>query len=86
MTVTHRAALAFLAAAAVWPTAMGWLANALMSPIDRAAREAWCGVPYHAASEFLGHCAACWTGAALLAAIGLGLIIAAPRSPVRAHG
>lgn len=59
---------------------MGRLANALMSPLERAMRDAWCGVPYHATSELLGHCAACWTGSAMLAALGLWLLGAAGRA------
>jgi len=87
MTATHRAALACFAAAAAWPVAMGQLANALMSPLERAMREAWCGVPYHATTDFLGHCAACWIGSALLAAIGLGLLATARHvQPVRPRG
>jgi hypothetical protein len=83
MTPANRAALTCFAAAAAWPVTMGWLANVLMSPLDRAMRQAWCGVPYHDASALLGHCAACWIGSAVLAAVGLSLLAsrahAAPR-------
>ena len=65
-----RAALACFAAAAAWPTAVGWVSRALMSPLERAAADSWCGVPLHAASDFLGHCTACWGGSALLIALG----------------
>jgi hypothetical protein len=53
---------------------MGELAKALMSPLERALTSAWCGVPLHSAVEPLGHCAACWTGAAVLAAAGAWLL------------
>lgn len=84
MTANSRAALACFAAAAAWPTAMGWLAGAMMSPLDRAMREAWCGVPYHAPTEFLGHCAACWAGSALLVALG-ALFLVGNRAPAPAR-
>jgi hypothetical protein len=74
MAPTHRGALACFAGAAAWPIAMGQLATALMSPLERAMREAWCGAPYHASSEFFGHCAACWIGSAMLAALGMWLL------------
>jgi len=84
MTVAHRAALMCFAAAAAWPTAMGWLANAMASPLERALRNAWCGVPFHSASEILGHCAACWSGSAILVATGLCLLAPARRrAPAR---
>lgn len=79
MIATHRAALACFAAAAAWPVVMGQLATAIMSPLERAMREAWCGAPHHATTEFLGHCAACWAGSALLAAFGLALLTNARR-------
>lgn len=80
MTAMHRAALACFAGAAAWPIAMGQFANVLRSPLDQAMREAWCGAPYHATTEFLGHCAACWTGSALLAAVGAWLLVSARRA------
>lgn len=82
MIAMHRAALACFAAAAAWPIAVGQLAKILMSPLERAMREAWCGAPYHATNEFLGHCAACWTGSALLIAVGLWLLLVARRTQV----
>ena len=62
-------ALAFGAAAAVWPTALCALTDAMATPLQRALQTSWCGgVPQ--AVELLGHCPACWGGAAafLLAA------------------
>ncbi len=77
MSATHRAALACFTTAAAWPSVMGWVSNALMTPYERALREAFCGVPFHAASAFLGHCAACWSGSAVLIAAGVALAHAA---------
>jgi hypothetical protein len=74
MTLLNRAGLACFAAAAAWPVAMGALASALMPPLERAMRDAFCGVPYHDAAAFMGHCAACWAGSAILGAAGLWLV------------
>jgi hypothetical protein len=73
-------ALASFAAAAAWPVIVGRLTALMMSPLDRAMRDAWCGAPMHGQTELLGHCAACWAGSALFAAIGL-LLLAAERPP-----
>jgi len=67
------ASVCFIAAAA-WPWIVGALAALLMSPLQRATQSAWCGMPFHSNYEVLGHCAACWVGSALLAAMGLALV------------
>jgi hypothetical protein len=63
--------LSCFAAAGAWPTIVTLLGNAFMSPLERAARQSICGTPLHTLPELLGHCAACWGGAAILAATGL---------------
>ena len=80
MIAFERAAWACFTAAAALPFAMGWGFNALTSPYERALRDAFCGAPYHA-GEFLGHCAACWSGSTLLIAAGLALLHIAARRP-----
>lgn len=69
-------ALAFAAAAAAWPSALCAIADAMMTPLQRALQTSWCGSAPEAVT-FLGHCPACWGGAAafLLAAM---LTLAAP--------
>jgi len=68
-----------VAAAAAWPSVLCFITDAMATPLERATRSAWCGAGPQAA-EFLGHCAACWTGsAAFLAAAAL--IVAAQRRP-----
>ena len=64
------ASAAFVAAAAAWPTALCAVTDAMMTPLQRALQTSWCGGAPHAL-EFLGHCPACWSGAAafLLAAL-----------------
>lgn len=74
MTDARRAALACFAAAAAWPAAVGWFTALTLSPLERALRDAWCGVPAHAAA-MLGHCPACWAGAVLFAAAGASLLL-----------
>lgn len=74
MTSARLGALACFASAAAWPWAMGALFYALMSPIERAARTAWCGAPFHASTETFGHCALCWVGSAALIAAGTWLL------------
>lgn len=71
-------ALTCFAAAAAWPSLVGWLTAAMMSPLDRALRDAWCGVPLHSDALLLGHCAACWAGSLVLAGAG-ALMLAAPK-------
>lgn len=64
------AAFTLFAAAILWPGALqGWFALTL-SPAERLARDAWCGVAPHTAFELLGHCSACWIGVAALSAAG----------------
>lgn len=70
--MSHRslAGFTFLAAAAAWPAAVNAIEFALMSPLQRALRESFCGSPLHGSLELLGHCSVCWTGSALLLAAG----------------
>lgn len=68
MSKTAATASACLLGAVAWPWLVGALANALMSPLERAMQSAWCGMPLHSGFVLLGHCAACWAGSALLAA------------------
>lgn len=87
--MTQRALVSFacFAVAGAWPTIVTTLENALMSPLQRATRDATCGSPFHSGFEFLGHCAACWAGSAILVATGLIVLISSGRSaaPVRAR-
>jgi hypothetical protein len=64
------------AAASVWPAIMSALSSVLASPLERAMQSAWCGVPIHGHTEFMGHCPACWAGSATLAAMGVMLAVA----------
>src|SRR5690242_794552 len=68
-TMTSRSSLALgcFVAAGAWPWLVGALAGALMSPLEQATQNAWCGMP-HQGVVFLGHCAACWVGSAILVA------------------
>jgi len=62
---------AFLfAAAALWPTLVGLASYAMMSPLERAIAQAWCGLSPYSGAELFGHCAACYAGSAMLAAMG----------------
>ena len=63
--------LVCFAAAAAWPTIVTALETAFMSPYERILRVSICGAPLHASAEFLGHCAVCWVGSAILAATGI---------------
>lgn len=63
--------LACFAAAGAWPAIVPALETALISPYQRVLRESICGAPLHASPEFLGHCATCWVGSAILAATGI---------------
>lgn len=57
-------AASFLAGAgALWPTAFCAVTDAMLTPYQRALSAAWCGAG-EPAFEFLGHCPACWAGAA----------------------
>ncbi|MBI3437518.1 MAG: hypothetical protein HY054_02475 [Proteobacteria bacterium] len=71
MTSKMNLALACFLAAAAWPWLVGKFASLLMSPLDRAAQSAWCGLPMRSSYELLGHCAACWVGSALLSVVGV---------------
>ncbi len=51
------------AAGTVWPAALCAATDALRSPYQRALDAAWCGAG-QARFEVLGHCPACWAGAA----------------------
>lgn len=68
------------AAAMAWPEIMSRLSQLLATPLQRATHDAWCGAPIHAQAELLGHCPACWAGAALLASLGAFLLMAAMRT------
>lgn len=70
----ERAAWVLFAAGAAWPAAFGALTALTMSPLDRTLRASWCGAAPHTAYELLGHCPACWTGAAALFLAGLWLL------------
>lgn len=67
-------AFAFVAAAAAWPTLLCTITNAMATPLQRALQTSWCGAGQQAL-EVLGHCPACWSGAAafvLAAALAIG--------------
>jgi hypothetical protein len=49
---------------ALWPSLYGAITEAMRSPLERALYASWCGAAPHVATEFLGHCATCWVGAA----------------------
>jgi hypothetical protein len=63
--------LACFAAAGAWPTIVTALETALMSPYERLLSVSICGAPLHTSAEFLGHCAVCWVGSAILATTGI---------------
>lgn len=87
MTPRRLLSLACFAAAGVWPALVRALETALMSPLQRATRDAICGAPFHAGFELLGHCAACWAGSAVLVATGIVVLMSTQReaAKVRAH-
>jgi hypothetical protein len=58
-----RAASVLAAAGTAWPSGLCFLTDLAASPYERAVSAAWCGAG-SPALEFLGHCPACWTGAA----------------------
>ena len=62
---------ALFAVAAAWPWIVGAAANLLLSPYERALQFSICGFAPHESAALLGHCAACWIGAAALAVAGL---------------
>lgn len=57
------AASVLTGAGALWPTAFCAVTDALLTPYQRALSAAWCGAG-EPTLEFLGHCPACWAGAA----------------------
>jgi hypothetical protein len=67
-------------AAALWPTLLCALTDALRTPYERALTDAWCGTG-PGAIEFLGHCPACWGGAATLTVAALLVAFAPNRQP-----
>jgi hypothetical protein len=73
------AALVLAGAAALWPALLCSVTDALRTPYERALTSAWCGST-PASVEFLGHCGACWGGAATLAIAAL-LVAYAPNRP-----
>jgi hypothetical protein len=62
----------------VWPTTLCALTALAASPYERLLATAWCGGPPHAANALLGHCPACWAGAAAFFIAGV-LALFAPR-------
>ena len=77
------AAGALFAAAAAWPTVAEGIITLTMSPYERLVRGALCGSI--ATSAPLGHCLACWEGAAAFALAGASLFVLSQRraAPVR---
>lgn len=70
------------AAGAAWPASLCALTDAMKTPLERALDAAWCGAAPNAV-EFLGHCPACWGGAAAFF-VAAALIGFAPRfTPLR---
>ena len=73
---TNRTAAAgfLFATAAAWPIVSCLVAELSATPLERALRAGWCG---SAPSQFevIGHCPACWIGAATFALAGV-LILA----------
>jgi hypothetical protein len=59
-------------AGAVWPSTLCAITDAAKTPYQRALDAAWCGAG-QAQFEVLGHCPACWAGAAafLIAALAV---------------
>ena len=69
-------AFALSAAAAVWPSALCAISDAMASPLQRAMAASWCGgAPQQL--TLLGHCPACWSGAATFV-LGAMLVLAWP--------
>jgi hypothetical protein len=75
-------AMALWSLGALWPSLYGAITEAMRSPLERALYASWCGAAPHGATEFLGHCAACWAGAgAFMLAGALALRFSRQRSP-----
>jgi hypothetical protein len=72
----------FVAAAALWPTALCAVTYAMATPLQRALQTSWCGAGPQSL-EVLGHCPACWSGATAFL-LGAAFALAAP-SPRRLH-
>ncbi|MEZ5994607.1 MAG: hypothetical protein R3C25_02540 [Hyphomonadaceae bacterium] len=66
------------ALSALWPTLLCAITHATMSPLERALSGAICGEGPQTL-EFLGHCLACWSGAAAFAAAALLVALAPSR-------
>jgi hypothetical protein len=82
LDIKRKVAASFLAGAgALWPATFCAATDAMLSPYQRALEAAWCGAG-QARFEALGHCPACWAGAAafLLAAAAL---LSHRRAPTR---
>lgn len=84
--MTQRSLLSFVyfALAGAWPIVVNAAASALISPLQRAMRDAYCGTPHAGGWELLGHCAACWGGSALLLAAGLFTLMSSEPSALAA--
>lgn len=66
-------------AGALWPNALCAVTDAMLTPYQRALNAAWCGGG-QPALEMLGHCPACWAGAAaFLIAAAMMLAPSRPR-------
>ncbi len=75
-----RAPAALWSLGALWPALYGALTAWTRTPLERALYESWCGSAPHAGAEFLGHCAACWSGtAAFMLAGALALAVSRRR-------
>jgi hypothetical protein len=75
-SIRTNVAFAFVTAAALWPTALCAVTDALATPLQRALQTSWCGAGPQS-FEVLGHCPACWSGAAAFL-LGAIFAIAAP--------
>lgn len=71
MLQRSRYSLICFALAGAWPSAFAALRHVFMSPYDRALAASFCGHLARTASEFAGHCPACWTGSAAFIALGV---------------
>lgn len=66
----------FVAAAALWPAALCAITYAMATPLQRALKTSWCGAGPQSLG-ILGHCPACWSGAAAFL-LGAAFALAAP--------
>lgn len=71
------AASVLVGAAAVWPSALCALTGFFASPYERALAAGGCGAPSQQLL-FLGHCPACWAGAAAFMLAGAMAMRMAP--------